>query len=532
MKRVLLLVAFAAPLLAQDQGTRRLKAYANEVKRHLLTSFVEKDRLDEETLIAAGVDGMAHALGQKEFDALDPEHKQALAKLLHKHRASLEDAVEAAMNYMDYHFLDFDLLRLVDYGCMAMIKAAGDPYGRVFTAEEMERFTRMLQGGTPDDSIGAAVAPQDGKWIVMFTQYGSPAHGILERGDEILAVNGRTLQGMRPVEVLDLLKCPVGKSLEVRVLKKRYSKEYTFTIPQRKLRPGIVQYRHLGRGIAYLRLAQFSPDAHTQVRKALNRLKDTGEVRALILDLRDNPGGALNAAVDICDQFLPQGLVVAVAESNYSPFGAPGKQEFKSRLRSDFEEMPLFVLVNGQSASASELTSGSLKDHKRGKIIGQTTYGKGVGQSAILLSSMMRQRFLYLTVMKYYLPASGCPDHQGIRPDIELAQPAPTREEFEEILRLRDTFEKYVADRWTAHKDTFARLAENDLFDPSRYPDFDAVYQQARTTLSRDLFRAQIRRVIRRRLEDERNALFDCDLEADLQLQKAVVEALQTLNDY
>jgi C-terminal processing protease CtpA/Prc len=288
-------------------------------------------------------------------------------------------------------------------------------------------------------------------------------------------------------------------------------------------------------------MTMFDNNLTREARKALTALKEQGMTK-LILDLRNNPGGALPAATGVADLLLPQGLTITDVEMHYKPSiggiqipGMGGDQTYTTKTRSDFEEMPMVLLINNASASASELLAGALQDHKRGKLIGETTYGKGVGQSPIPLMSMgggggfsLPDRFLYLTVLRYKLPSGRDINHKGVAPTVEVKAKTPSKERFLAAWKVRTSgaIEKYLDARWEEHKDAFKALAEADRFETSGYPGFDAFCGGLRSELTRDEIREELRRAIRRRFTVTEDVQYVCDLQTDLQLQYALVEML------
>jgi hypothetical protein len=152
--------------------------------------------------------------------------------------------------------------------------------------------------------------------------------------------------------------------------------------------------------------------------KALRALEDEG-MESLVLDLRNNPGGALPACVSVADKFLGGGKLISATQSR-SPF--LGGVEYKTREKGTHPNLPLVVLINGMSASASEMLSGALQDHKRARLVGKTTYGKGIGQAALPCTSRPGWVF-YMTVMSYTLPSGRSINHIGVAPDVDFDQP-------------------------------------------------------------------------------------------------------------
>ncbi len=500
---------------------KKAKAYLQEVKKHLLESFVDRDKLSDEQLTRAGVKALAGAAkGEDLRDAL-------------RDAKSLGGAIDAAAELVGD---DFDFLAFADHAARAMVRETGDPYSRILTQEEFQKLLKMMQGGSREDSPGLAVQAGTGK--VMYVQYGYPAYDEgIEIGDVVLEINGGSLQGKGQEELNESLRLRPGQALELKVERPGHPSSYLFRIEPRKTKVQDVRTEYLGDGIGYLRMTIFDLKLSSEVKKGLKKLRDEG-MKGLILDLRHNPGGALPASTAVADLFLPQGLVIATTESNYKPSfggfrlpGVGGDQEFKTKSASDFETIPLVVLINGASASASELLCGALQDHRRGKLIGETTYGKGVGQSPIFLESTFQERFLYLTVLTYKLPSGRSIHHKGVVPDIRFASEKPSPEEFAERWRIRagGGLEKYASGLWDDHARVLRKLAENDGFETARYPDFDALFASLKTSLTRDQVREELRRAIRKHVERADGAVWVADLESDLQLQRALVEMLDLL---
>jgi carboxyl-terminal processing protease len=519
--RILAILLLAAPAATAD--TKKAKAYVQEVRRHLLESYVDRDKLSAERLQKAGLSGLAQALKDRQYESLSEEAREAVRSA---------KSVEAALDALASHVDDgFDFVKLADWATKAMVKDAGDPYARILNAEEFNKLLKMLQGGSREDSLGMSVRPDTGE--VAYVQYGYPAYDEgIEIGDTVLEVNGKAVQGRTPDELNEMLR--LTATLEVKVTRPGHPKPYLFRIEPRKTQVKDVRFEYLGEGIGYLRMTIFDLKLSSEVKKALQELQKSG-MKALILDLRHNPGGALPASTAVADLLLGQGLVITTTESKYKPSlggielpGVGGDQTFKTTKKSDFEEMPLVVLINRASASASELLSGALQDHKRGKLIGETTYGKGVGQSPIFLNSVMQERYLYLTVMTYKLPSGRSIHGTGVVPDVEFKDEKVAPDKFAEIWRVRTSgaLQAYVEKNWG---DALRRLGKNDGFDSSRYPGFDALYGSLKTKLSKDEVRAELRRAVRRHTERTDGTVWVCDLETDLQLQRGLVELLDVL---
>ncbi|MBI2901406.1 MAG: PDZ domain-containing protein [Planctomycetes bacterium] len=513
----------------QPEDLKKAKAYVAEVRKHLLESYVEREKLSGEKLDKAGLAGLAAAMDHRDYAALDEKTRVRI-------RGSVREArsVEAALDAVSIVVDDgFDFLKFADHAARAMVRETGDPYSRILTSDEFNKLLKLMQGGGREESPGLAVQAADG--AVAYVQYGYPAYeeGI-EIGDVVVEIDGKPVAGRAQEEINESLKLRPGTPLAVKIRRPGHAEPYVFRLEARASPVKDVRTEYLGEGIGYLRMTIFDLKLSSEVRKGLEDLKRRG-MKKLILDLRHNPGGALPAATAVADLLLPQGLVITTTESNYKPNlfgieipGVGGDQEYKTKVRTDFEEMPLVVLIDRASASASELLAGALQDHRRGKLIGRTTYGKGVGQAPIFLTSVFQKRYLYLTVMTYKLPSGRSIHHKGVVPDIDFAEEKPSPETFARIRSLREggRVAKYVDAAWGGHAGALRRLAKNDGFEWGRYPGFDALYESLETRLSKDEVRAEVRRAVRRRMERTENVVWTSDLETDAQLQRALVELL------
>lgn len=511
------LLAQAVVAAPEAGDLRKSKSYLREVKKHLLESYIDSDRVKEEDLVVAGIKAMAEAMKDR-----------ADVKAAVLDSASLEGALEAAEG-VD---AGLDLIDLADHAARAMVAVTGDPYSHLFTDVEMQNLAKALQGQGRDESAGFMIQNRGGKVVVAYVQYGYPAYqeGV-EIGDEVLEIRGRKASAVRPEELPELCRLPAGDTLELRL--RRNGRDYDFKIAARKTSVKDVRYEYLGQGVGYLRLTIFDMGLVKETRAALDSLRRSG-MKGLILDLRHNPGGALPAATGVADLFLPQGLTITNTVSHYKPslgglrIPMPGGEEdYVTKVRSDYESMPMVLLVNRASASASELLAGALKDHHRATLIGETTYGKGVGQTPILLSSMLMKRYLYLTVMRYTTPNGTTVDHQGVAPDLAADDGRPSPDVFSAqwALRRSGAVEEYRDAHWSP---ALRRLADHDDFDTTGYEGFDAFFGGLRTTLTKDQVREEVRRSARRRMEDD-GKVWMSDLQTDKVLQRGLVEILDRL---
>lgn len=533
MRRFGRAAALAAAVLAgvglrpEPEDLRKARAYLREVQKHLLESYIERERMDRDRLSEAAVRGMARAMDHRDFAELDPAVRAAVRKAV-RGKASMEEALAAAAEAAP----GLDLVKLADHAGRAMIRETGDPFSRLLTDQDMARLIKSLQGEGRDDSAGCALKPEGDAARVVYVQYGTPAYeeGI-EMGDEVLEIGGRPVRDLEGEDLADFLRIPSGGVLELKV--RRYGREYVFRLPPRRAHIPDVRFQYLGRGVGYLRMTIFDTALVRRARTALNQMAREG-MKGLILDLRHNPGGALPASTGVADLFLPQGLLVTRTVSHYRPNlwglrlpGFSGEMEFQSKVPSAYEEIPMVVLVNRASASASELLAGALQDHGRAVLVGERTFGKGVGQAPILLNSMFLKRYLYLTVLRYTTPRGREVEGRGIEPDIACAEDRPDAATFDAVWKLRRSgkLEKYLEARWGP---ATRALAETDGFDAARWEGFEELYRSLDTTLTRDQVREELRRAARRRREAEGH-VWVCDLQTDTVLQRGLVELLDRL---
>ncbi len=282
------------------------------------------------------------------------------------------------------------------------VAALGDAYSEYYTKAEYTSLTAELTGKYK--GIGIEVGVNDKKQIVIITAYkDAPAHKAgLKSGDILDKVNGKHYAGDDLDTAVSVIK-NAKESVTITVIRDGKSADYKIT-PEEVNVP-CAESEMLADGIGYIRLYSFSEDANEVFRTHVNKLVSS-DAKSLIIDLRDNPGGMLTTVVDIADLLLPEGNILTIKGRNTD------KEEFLSGKTC--LDIPLCVLINGGSASASEVLAGALKDHKRAVLVGEKSFGKGLVQSVFELDSGAA---LKLTTAKYYTPSGVCIDGEGITPD-------------------------------------------------------------------------------------------------------------------
>lgn len=262
--------------------------------------------------------------------------------------------------------------------------------------------------------IGAYVRMRDdGKLEIAGIIPGTPAEEAgLRSGDRVLAVNGESIVGYSIYEAIALIRGPAGTPVTLLIERPGEEKTFEVTIVRARIEIPLVEARMLKDGIAYIKLTDFSATASRQMREALADLLARNP-KGLILDLRNNPGGWLDQALEVADLFLDRGVILIERTKE-------GEEVFRSRDGGPAESIPLVVLINGGSASASEIVAGAIQDRGRGILIGEPTVGKGSVQRPYRLRDGSELR---VTIAHWFTPNDRAISGQGLTPDIEVPWP-------------------------------------------------------------------------------------------------------------
>ena len=286
-----------------------------------------------------------------------------------------------------------------------------DPYSAYMAPEifnEMQTETSGEFGG-----LGIEVSMESGVVKVISPIDDTPASRAgIKAGDYIVKIKDTQVQGKTLSEAVELMRGPVGSSIELTVRRRGEKKAITFNITREVIKIQSVKADLFNDDIGYIRLTSFNENSSEQIENKINELEKNQNVRAYILDLRNNPGGLLSQAIRISDLFLDNGEIVSTKSRK------PSENRKWFAKKGDLTEgKTLIVLINYGSASASEIVAGALKDHKRAIILGENSFGKGSVQSIIPLKNKGAIR---LTVAKYYLPSGKSISEVGVSPDIEI----------------------------------------------------------------------------------------------------------------
>ena len=286
-----------------------------------------------------------------------------------------------------------------------------DPYSSYMSPEILEEMQTETSGEF--GGLGIEVSMEAGVVKVISPIDDTPASKAgLKAGDYIVKINDNQVQGKSLSEAVDLMRGPVGSSIELTVRRRGEKKALTFNITREIIEIQSVKSELLEENIGYIRLTSFNENSSDQIEKQIKKLKKNKNLNSFILDLRNNPGGLLNQAIRISDFFLENGEIVSTKSRKKSD-----NRKWFAKKGDITDGKTLLVLINYGSASASEIVAGALKDHKRAIVVGENSYGKGSVQSIIPLKNRGAIR---LTVAKYYLPSGKSISEVGVRPDIEV----------------------------------------------------------------------------------------------------------------
>jgi len=452
-----------------------------------------------------------------------------------------------------------------------------DEHSSYLAPKVYERFEQDLAAGY--GGIGAYVGEDrlDGLFTITRPIYSGPAYkaGLMSE-DKIVRIDDWPTLGKPTDEIIKRLKGRPGTKVRLYVWRRgmdstlvdRPSEEMVVEVERGSITIPAEQHQMLPGKLGMIVLQEFSQVASRELRGPLEELLAAG-MEGLVLDLRNNSGGLLEEAVNVSGLFLPKGTLVVSTKS-------PLRETEKLATRSEPvipPDMPIVVLVNRFTASAAEIVSGALQDHRRAIVIGERSFGKGSVQSLMQLPPYRDDQYsdenrngrwdnwekitrdwdadgefdfaprVKLTIARYYLPTDRSIHREvdkdgnllnsgGVSPDLAVAASRLEAWRVEAMLKLRDLHKprEYVDRNWAEHKDLFSRLADNDRKDVTLYPGFAELYGGLKTPLSPDDVRQLLRAEIRRRVQDARGQEFpQGDFVEDLQLQAAIRNLFDSL---
>ena len=307
---------------------------------------------------------------------------------------------------------DIDQSKSMDAAINGLLQSL-DPYSAYMTPESFESMQTETSGKF--GGLGIEVGMEAGVVKVISPIDNTPASKAgLKAGDYIVKIKDIQVQGKTLMEAVDLMRGPVGSSLEITVRRRGVKKALIFNITREIIQVQSVKSELIDNNVGYIRLTSFNDNSSQQIKEKINKLNINKNLKGYILDLRNNPGGLLSQAIKISDFFLENGEIVSTKSRKISE-----NRKWFAKKGDITGGKTLIVLINYGSASASEIVAGALKDHKRAIILGENSYGKGSVQSIIPLQNKGAIR---LTIAKYYLPSGKSISEIGVTPDIEVIE--------------------------------------------------------------------------------------------------------------
>jgi len=327
-------------------------------------------------------------------------------------------------NYVE----DVGTQKLVEGAINGMLGAL-DPHSAYLTPESYKEL--QVDTGGSFGGLGIEITLRDGLLTVVSPIEDTPAYRAgIKAGDQIIKIDGQLTKDMTLVEAVKKMRGPEGSKIVLSIRREGVSRFMDFSLTREIIKIQSVKSRMLEKGYGYIRLTQFQDRTSTDLENALTRLnKEDGKLEGLVLDLRNNPGGLLSQAVKVADFFLDSGMIVytegRLDNQKQKYFAHPG----------GYVDLPLVVLVNGGSASASEIVAGAMQDHGRAVILGTQTFGKGSVQTILPLENGAALR---LTTAMYYTPNGRSIQVTGIAPDIILENLTPAQVAAREQREIRE----------------------------------------------------------------------------------------------
>lgn len=334
--------------------------------------------------------------------------------------------------YVKNAFIEKDLNnKKLEYEAIkGLLKGLDDPYTRFLDPKGFKTFNEDIKGTFY--GVGMRLEQKEDKILVVAPIEGTPAHKAgIKPGDQIIAVDDQSVEGKAIDEVVAMIRGELGKKVKIKIYRETEKKTYEFELVRVKIETPVVEDKILKDNLGYIRFYEFTQNAPEKLKVSIEKMKKNN-VSGLILDLRNNPGGDLRSAIEIAsffisdkdsvytvikdrnnkvvDTFISKGVVVYREDREMNRWG----EKVRGNLIWD---KPLVLLVNRYSASASEILSGAIKDYKKGVLIGEKTFGKGVVQSIFSLSDGSA---LIITTERYLLPSGKSIHKEGILPDYNL----------------------------------------------------------------------------------------------------------------
>ena len=313
------------------------------------------------------------------------------------------------------------------YGALNGMMKSLDPFSAFFTPEQYKEFRQETEGEF--GGVGIEIGMEKGRPIVISPIEGTPAFRAgIRSGDIIVEINGEDTSNMTLMDVVRRIRGKPGTKVTLTIMRKGLDKPLKIELERAIIKVESVKWTKIG-DIGYIRLSQFTDGVGREIEKAAKNLTAQG-VKGIILDLRNDPGGLLTEAINVSELFLKEGKLVVYTKTKKGEVN----RYFSRRKHIIPEDMPLVVLVNKGSASASEIVAGALQDHKRAILVGEKTFGKASVQNIMPLEDGSA---IKLTIAHYYTPLGRLIDKKGIQPDVEVKMNEQEEEKLQETIRQK-----------------------------------------------------------------------------------------------
>jgi len=311
-----------------------------------------------------------------------------------------------------------DAGKLSDGAIRGMLQALDDPYASFLNPQQYALESQDFKGFF--EGIGAEVGMRDGRITILSPMPDTPAaQAGIKPGDVILEINGESTEGITLLEAISKIRGQKGTTVQLEVVHLNSREPVTITVARDVIKLQSVRFLMLTGGIGHMRISSFAETTNQEVRNALEKLEGSRGV-GLVLDLRNNPGGLLSSVVDVTSQFLDKGLVLYEIDAHGQ------RTDWAVKSGGQGQDIPMVVLVNEFSASASEVLAGAIIDHGRAKVIGNKTFGKG---SVNTLRSLRDGSAVYFTIARWFTPNGNLIEGKGITPDVAVLNPADGSED-------------------------------------------------------------------------------------------------------
>ena len=334
-----------------------------------------------------------------------------------QHNSAVRTLAAALQQIDDNYVEDLDQQEMVNHAIKGMLVGL-DEYSELLDQQSYEDLLSRSEGQF--GGIGIEVSLSDDFFTVVSVIKDTPAErgGILA-GDIIRGINGSSAKGMKMAALIAQMKGAIGESIVLLLERPGQEQRIPLILQRELITTTSISHRNLDSGIGYIRLSSFDQNSSKNLKQSLAALSEKSPLTGLILDLRNNPGGILQASVGVAGTFLDGGLVVSTQQHTSFSIDNPNNTSYLAEEGDDSNNLPMVVLINHGSASASEIVAGALQDRGRATIIGNTSFGKGTVQS--LLPPLPDAQALKITTAYYYTPSGRSFHNSGIEPDITVS---------------------------------------------------------------------------------------------------------------